>query len=127
MVSLGTARKAARKAHESTYYEGVCTVTEYIGELDETTKITKQSEKVVVANQPCKLSFENVAAAQQTETGAAVTQTIKLFVAPEIRINPGSKVTITQHDVTSTYAVSGKPAVYSTHQEITLEVFRGWA
>lgn len=127
MVSLEAARKAARKAHESTYYEGLCTITEYQPVIDETTKITGQSEKIVVENQPCKLSFEKITAAQQTETAAAVTQSVKLFVAPEIEIKPGSKITVTQYGITTAYAVSGKPAVYPTHQEVMLEIFRGWA
>lgn len=127
MVSLEAARKAARKAHESTYYEGLCTITEYQPVTDETTKITGQSEKIVVENQPCKLSFEKITAAQQTETAAAVSQSVKLFIAPEIEIKPGSKITVIQHGATFEYAVSGKPAVYPTHQEIMLEIFRGWA
>lgn len=127
MVSLEAARKAARKAHESTYYEGFCTITEYVGTIDATTKITEQSEKIVAENQPCKLSFEQTTTAQQTETAAAVTQAVKLFIAPEIEVKPGSKITVTQHGVTLTYAVSGKPAIYPTHQEVQLEIFRGWA
>lgn len=127
MVSLEAARKAARRAHESTYYEGLCSITEYAPTFDETTKITGQTEQVVVENQPCKLSFEKITAVQQTETAAAVTQGVKLFVAPEIEIKPGSKITVTQHGITTSYEVSGKPAVYPTHQEVMLEIFRGWA
>lgn len=127
MVNLEAARKAARRAHESTYYEGLCTITKYAPTFDKTTKITGQSEKVVIENQPCKLSFEKITAVQQTETAAAVTQSVKLFIAPEIVIEPGSKIIVTQHGITTAYAVSGKPAVYPTHQEVMLEIFRGWA
>lgn len=127
MVSLETARKAARAMHESTFYEGLCTITKYVGTFDETIKITGHSEKVVVENQPCRLSFERITAAEQTETAAAVTQSVKLFIAPEIKVKPRSKITVTQHGETTDYEVSGQPAVYPTHQEVMLEIFRGWA
>jgi hypothetical protein len=42
-------------------------------------------------------------------------------------VKPGSKLTITQNDMTTEYQSSGKPAFYSTHQEIVLELFKGWA
>ena len=120
------ARERARKAIESTY-EGICSIVEYGDIFDEQTKITSQGEIVVLEGQPCKLSFEKVAAAVQTETGAAVTQGVKLFLSPEITIRPGSKICATQNGVTQEYATSGVPAVYVTHQEIMLELFRGWA
>ena len=76
---------------------------------------------------PCRLSFKTINSTNQTDTGAAVTQTVKVFLAPEIKVKPGSKLTITQNDVTTEYKASGKPAFYSTHQEIVLELFEGWA
>lgn len=82
---------------------------------------------VVLVDQPCRLSFETLKTAQQTESAAAITQIIKLFLAPEIRVNPGSKVTVEQDGVTADYKCSGVPAVYPTHQEIILELFERWA
>lgn len=81
----------------------------------------------VLVGQPCRLSFETLKTAQQTESAAAVTQVIKLFLSPEIRVKPGSKVTVTQDGVTVDYKCSGVPAVYPTHQEIILELFDRWA
>ena len=57
--TVAAARKAARKAIESTY-EGVCTIVERRDMRDEVTKITRKSEVTVIENQPCKLSFEKV-------------------------------------------------------------------
>ena len=71
MSALERARRAARKAIESTY-DGVCTVIEYGAIRDEVSKITHHGEIVVLENQPCKLSFEKTAAAVQTDTAAAV-------------------------------------------------------
>lgn len=124
--ALEAARRAARKAQEDTY-EGLCTVIEYGTVKDGETKLSRKQEITIAENVPCKLSFEKVAAAVQTETGAAVTQGVKLFLSPEITIRPGSKICATQNGVTQEYATSGVPAVYVTHQEIMLELFRGWA
>lgn len=122
---LEKARIAARKALESTY-EGVCTVVEYDAVTDEQTKITHHEEIVVMEKQPCKLSFEKLATAVQTETVAAISQNIKLFLSPTIEIRSGSKIIVTQNNQTNEYAVSGQSAVYPTHQEILLELFREW-
>ena len=63
----------------------------------------------------------------RTDTAASVTQGLKLFLAPEIRVKPGSKVIVTQNGITGAYSASGEPAVYSTHQEIVLELSGRWA
>lgn len=119
------ARKAARKAIESTY-EGVCDVVEYGDILDEQTKITSQGEIVVLEGQPCKLSFETISAASQSDTVASVSQRTKLFISPEITVKSGSKIVVTQNGVITEYSASGEPAIYFSHQEIMLELFRGW-
>lgn len=116
----------ARKAIES-LYNGTCTITEY-QKIQKTNKSTGFSEVVVLENQPCRLSFQTVNSTSQTETGAsALTQTVKVFLAPEINVKPGSKLTITQNQIITDYQSSGQPAHYSTHQEIILELFKGWS
>ncbi len=119
------AREATRKAIESTY-EGVCNIVEYGDILDEQTKITSQGEIIVLEGQPCKLSFETISAANQSDMAASVSQRTKLFIAPEITVNSGSKIVVTQNGITTEYSASGEPAVYFSHQEIMLELFRGW-
>ena len=124
---LTAAQKAARKAIESTY-SGVCTILERRDVRDEKTKITRKNEEVpVVENQPCKLSFEKLNAVVQTDTAAKLTQGTKLFIAPEIKIKPGSKIIVEQNGTTTEYSASGEPAVYFSHSEYTLELFKGWA
>ncbi len=118
--------KRVRKIIESTY-QGVLFVTEHQKKKNETTKITAYDDVVVLENQPCKLSFERIQAASQSESAASVTQITKLFVSPDIIIKPGSKITVTQAGVTTNYKSSGIPAVYPTHQEIILDLFEGWA
>lgn len=126
MVKLTAAQKAARKAIESTY-SGVCTILERRDVRDEKTKITRKNEEVpIVENQPCKLSFEKLNAVVQTDAAAKQTQGTKLFIAPEIKVKPGSKIVVEQNGVTTAYSASGVPAVYLSHAEIMLELFEGW-
>lgn len=116
---------AARKSIESTY-EGVLTVTEHQKVKDEVTKITGYQDVVVLDDQPCRLSFEKIQTASQSESAATVAQTTKLFVSPDITIKAGSKITVTQAGITTDYQCSGIPAVYQTHQEIILDLFEDW-
>ncbi len=116
----------ARKAIES-LYDGTCTITEY-KKVQKANKSMAFKEVVVSNEQPCKLSFQTTNSTSQTETGAsALTQTVKVFLAPEIKVKPGSKLTITQNQVVTDYTNSGEPAYYRTHQEIMLELFKGWS
>lgn len=117
---------AARRAIES-LYAGVCTIIERQQVRDEQTKISRQTEQVILEKQPCRLSFEKAAAAAQTETAAAVGQSVKLFLAPEVVVKPGSKILVEQAGRRFEYAASGEAAVYPSHQEIYLSLWRGWA
>lgn len=116
---------AARAALES-QYRGLATVIEY-DNVTAGDHLTKSIEKKVLENQACKLSYETVKQADQTEAAANVTQVVKLFVSPDVSIRPGSKITVTQAGVTADYTYSGVPAVYPTHQEIVLELYEGRA
>ena len=94
---------------------------------DEASKLTRMEPVVVLEGQPCRISFETLKAAEQSNSGAAVTQVTKLFVSPEVEVKAGSKVTVTQDGATTDYTHSGIPATYPTHQEIILELFERWA
>ena len=116
----------SRKALES-LYDGTCTITEY-QKIKKENKSTGFQEVVVHENIPCRLSFKTINNTNQTDTAAsAVVQITKVFLTPEIQVKPGSKLTIKQNDVTTEYKSSGEPAFYSTHQEIVLELFKGWS
>lgn len=117
---------ALRRAVESQYI-GLCTVAEYGPVKNPITKITRHVESNVLNNEPCRLSYKNIAQANPTGTGTVLIQVIKLFMAPELKIKPGSKIIVTQNGETTEYKNSGKPAIYSSHQEIILELFDGWA
>ncbi len=124
--AIEAARQAARKAIESTY-DGVLSVTEHKKVKDESTKMTSYQDVVVLDAQPCRLSFEQLKTAIQSDSAASVAQTTKLFVSPDIVIKAGSKITVVQAGVTTDYTSSGIPAVYDTHQEIIIDLFKDWA
>ena len=123
---VNKAFEAARKAQEAAY-SGKMTVYEHKKEKKKKTHLTAFNDVAVLKDIPCKLSFQSKQAAADTAAAMAVSQTIKLFMAPDININPGSKITVTQNGVTKDYTYSGVPAVYVTHQEIVLELFERWA
>lgn len=124
--AIEAAQVAARKAIESTY-AGTCTIIEHQEKTDAETKITGFEDVIVIENQPCKLSFEKIDAVVQTETAASISQAVKLFLSPEIKVNGGSKIIVEQDGMKNEYSASGEPAVYKSHQEIILELFKDWA
>lgn len=115
----------SRKAIE-TLYSGLCTITvrKKYEKADGSVGFKKQ---VTVRDEPCRLSFSSAAATQPGEAVATVGQTVELFIAPEIEILAGAKVSVTQNSETTHYKRAGVPAKYATHQEIILELWRGWA
>lgn len=109
-------------------WRGKCTVTVRNNDTtDENTGRVVVGEVDTYTNEPCRISFDTVNATQPENNAANIVQSITLFIDREVVIPEGSKITVTQNGVTAVYEKSGKPAVYSTHQEIPLEIFKGWA
>ncbi len=115
---------AARKAIES-QYDAKCDVVEK--RPKEVNNITKNIEEKVLIDKDCRVSFEDIYVNTETDTEAKKIQKIKLFIAPELDIKPGSKIVVTRKGRTTEYKNSGEPAIYDTHQEIILELWKGWA
>lgn len=122
---LTKAMNAMRKAIEKMYI-GNCDVIEHQKVTDPVTKKTGFSEVTTLLSQPCRLSFKSIPTTGDGNT-ASVTQEIKLFISPEVTIKEGSKIEVTQNGVKESYTNSSKPAIYETHQEITLKLFDRWA
>lgn len=121
--AVGQAQKIHRKIVEQTY-DGMCSVIQKIAVKDPDTKVTSYKEVSLLTDQTCHLSYSGTAAAADSGTIAMAAQTIKLFLEPEIMIPPGSRIEVTQLGRTESYAQSGKAAVYSSHQEILLELWK---
>jgi hypothetical protein len=64
MTAIEKARQRARKAIES-MYEGRCTIEGYEKYTDPNTHITKTRKVTIFENEPCKLSFEKLDAANR--------------------------------------------------------------
>lgn len=123
---MKAAQAVARKMIESTYF-GSCTIIERVERTNNTTKITGFEDVIVTKNQRCRLSFEKLSPTTQSDKAASVSQGIKLFLSPDIKVKAGSKIVILQDGMNQVYSVSGEPAVYPSHQEIMLEIFRRWS
>lgn len=108
-------------------WTGKATVYVLVGELNPATGRTEQTEQATVTGQPCRLSHKTVKITEPTEEAAQVAQTIVLYIDSSVEIPEGSKITVTQNGVTHDYERSGKPAVYTCHQEVPLELFKEWA
>lgn len=116
----------ARKAQEETY-DGKCAVVERLKVKDPYTKITAEEDVKTMEDVPCRLSYSSISAADQTETAAKTTQSIKIFMSPDVKIKPGTKLIVTQSGETCEYESSGVPAIYKTHQEIALTLLERYA
>ena len=115
----------ARKEIES-HYDSICDIIERQSVIEN--NITKDKKEVTVESEkPCRVSFEDIYANTETDTETQKNQKIKLFIAPELVIKPGSKIVVTGRGRTTTYKNSGEPAIYDTHQELMLELWKGWA
>ena len=114
----------ARKALEKGY-TGTFTVTEH-QKVIRPNKTTGYEDVVVLVDQPCRLSFSSSPSTNDGDV-PVIAQTVKLFFAPEVTVKEGSKITVVQNGVTTEYKQSGTTAVYSTHKEVILELFKGWA
>lgn len=127
---IADAMRQAQKMHRAIIeetYDGICNVYAKKPIRDPETGVTAMKEICAADGRPCHLSFSGTGPVVETGTITGVTQTIKLFLAPELVIEPGSKIEVTRHGRTEVYGQSGKAAVYSSHQEILLELWKGYA
>jgi hypothetical protein len=104
-------------------WTGRATIYEYQDIVDPFTHQTTQKEVAVLVDEPCRLSYHREHATNIRSGVAVISQSITLFIRPDLVIDPGSVIEITQHGVTQKYKGSGHPAVYCNHQEITLTIY----
>ena len=119
---------AHRKALERLWKDR-CTVYHRVKVTDPKTKLTDFDEKPLLQDQPCKLSFETLNSTDGDHV-ATVAQSVKLFISPDVEIPAGCKIVVTRFndlERTFTYSRSGEPGIFTNHQEIMLESFKGYA
>lgn len=115
----------SRKALEM-FYIGVCDVILHEKVVNPTTKRTEFTETTSILGQPCRLSFSSPSPTSDGEV-AKVVQQPTLFLSPDVVIPSGSKIIVTQNGRTTTYTNASETRLYGNHQEIALELFKGWA
>ena len=121
MVSpvIEKARAMARVQIEK-MYESTCSVWQFSRVYDKATHSTKMKKIALFENIPCHISYGISGAAKQTDTIAVIGQNITLYLPPEYAVPAGCEITIDTRGRITKYESSGEPAVYQSHQEISL-------
>lgn len=108
-------------------YEDSCTVYEQMDVFDKKTKVKKGKRVAILEDEPCRLSFSRLEAGEKADPASMPPQTVKLFISPDIDIKTGCVIEIRHKGRTYEYERSGQPAVYSSHQEIVLQLRERWS
>lgn len=111
-----------RKSIEKLYHD-ICNIYEYQKSKEPKTKRTIFVPILIHENIKCRISFKNITSANQTTGEAEIKQVTVLFISPDIIVKPNSKIDVVRNGKTTEYQNSGKPAVYSSHQEIILNLY----
>lgn len=121
MVSpvIEKARAMARVQIEK-MYESTCSVWQFSRVYDKATHSTKMKKVALFESIPCHVSYGISGAAKQTDTIAVIGQNITLYLPPEYAVPAGCEIIIEGQGRTTKYESSGEPAVYQSHQEISL-------
>lgn len=107
----------------SLLWVGRATISEYQEVTDPITWQTNHKLVPVVIDEPCRLSHSRESTVDVTGGAPYVTQSIVLFIRPDLVIKEGSVIEITQHGVTNKYKRASKPAIYTNHQEVALDLY----
>lgn len=107
---------------------GTATIYEYQETTNPETHQTSYELTPVIIDEPCRVSYGQAAYSRgntvDINNGVPyATQSIVLFIRPDITIKEGSVIEVTQHNVTTKYKRASKPAVHSQHQEVILELY----
>lgn len=102
---------------------GRATIYEYQKVTDPETYQTTQGLVPVAVDEPCRLSHKREDMVNVANGAPYVNQAIVLFLRPDLRIKEGSVIDVTQHGVTNRYKRASKPAIYTNHQELALELY----
>lgn len=102
---------------------GKCTIYEYQTVFDPETYQSVQKEVPIVTDEPCRISYNREQATNIQNGAAVISQSITLFIRPDLEVKAGSVIEVTQHGRTTKYKGSSKSALYTNHQEIILELY----
>ena len=112
-----------RKSIETSYYD-ICTVYVRKAVQNKEDFSTEFKEVILLEDFPCKLTFQEMNTTFPTEQFAdRVVEIVRVFLAPEPIIPPGSIFVIHHANKEWKFKSSGEPSLYDTHQQIMLKVF----
>lgn len=104
-------------------WSGRATIYEYQDVTDPETYQTKHELVAVATDEKCRLSHNRESTVVVDNGAPFVNQAIVLFIRPDLIIKEGSVIEVTQNGMTNKYRRASKPAVYTNHQEVTLELY----
>lgn len=100
-------------------YDGQATIWTYQdGEPDANGIVSSEPQQA--GPYPCRVSYKNITPAEEGDGLASFSQSITLFIAPDILIAAGSDIDVVQRGRTLQFKAAGVPAVYDSHQEVPL-------
>ena len=108
------------------FWQDTCDIYEY-QEVAHTSGRTSHEPILVLADIPCRLSYNSQHPVNQTATIGLTPQSVKIFLCETVPVKAGSKIIVKRGGKELDYGYSGKPALYEHHQEITLSPSRGRA
>ena len=107
-----------RKALEK-LYDGQATIWAYAdGEPDANGIVSAEPRQA--GPYPCRVSYKNLTPAEEGDGLGTFSQSITLFMSPDILIAAGSDIDVVQRGRTLQFTAAGVPAVYDSHQEVPL-------
>lgn len=115
-------RLVMREEFEAMYCHRL-NVYEEVEVTDEKTHVTEFDTVLALSDIPCRVIEQSITPATEGEPARAEEQ-IKILLAPEIDIPPGSIVEVFFHGHSNKYKRSGQPYIKSDTQTITLEIYR---
>lgn len=112
----------ARKHIEQLYFDK-CSVIEYQHVTEGNLSFVREVQ--VYTDIPCHISFNRGTSAKTTTPAGdglanAPVSLVRLSLAPDIHVKPGSKIIVTRNGRATEYKSSGVPSMFQTHQEIAL-------
>lgn len=109
-------------------YTDECNILREVSEIDEETKLTFHTNKLIYENIKCRLSYTSGSGsyikgnATFTDTIANNNKNTKIFMATDVNVNIGDTLIVTRADYEYKYLVNSVPNVYSSHQEFYAEL-----
>lgn len=84
-------------------------------------------DEILAKDVPCKLSYNSVSSSEKSANATSISSNVVLFINPDIKIQAGSKIRVTQNKRVTLYSYSGEVAMFSTHQQLALELENEYA